>query len=586
MTPEEAYVEALRRIHEAEETGAIVLDLRRVSELNRLPSELSRLTALQSLNLSGCGQLSVSLFSLVSLTSLQMLDLSACKQLDGDLSALAGLISLQSLKFFGCEQLSGDLSALASLSALQSLNLFGCRQLSGDLSALAGLASLRSLNLSGCERLSGDLSALADLTALQSLNLFGCRQLSGDLSALAGLAALRSLNLSGCERLSGDLSALAGLTTLQWLNLSGCLGIRRFAPLESLLPRLKYLSLFGCKLDDLLPEVCGRKWDENVVDKVRSYYHQRRDSDLETSHLKDFLVSYTAADRAWAEWIAWQLEDAGYQFKIQAWDLSPRGNFVVEMQKAILECKRTIAVFSPNYFSSEFTEAEWIAAFKLDPTGRNEKLIPVCIEACQPPGLLGSITYIDLVGFTEEAARQALLDGVKQGRAKPTRAPAFPGSARPRPVFPSAIPRTIHNREKDRVEAQQRERERLARLERERREVPAPASDASQAIDRVNFSVFAPCVICPAQQFLLDLWVHLPTQTDEVTSLTREFGRDRRLGIKPQVAVTHGAALSVVLDLPSLRIKDPLKRKSTSNFPLALVGTQFVSLLAGALGPK
>ena len=27
---------------------------------------------------------------------------------------------------------------------------------------------------------------------------------------------------------------------------------------------------------------------------------------------KDFLISYNKADRAWAEWIAWQLEDAGY----------------------------------------------------------------------------------------------------------------------------------------------------------------------------------------------------------------------------------------------------------------------------------
>jgi len=27
----------------------------------------------------------------------------------------------------------------------------------------------------------------------------------------------------------------------------------------------------------------------------------------------DFFVSYTSADRTWAEWIAWQLEQAGYQ---------------------------------------------------------------------------------------------------------------------------------------------------------------------------------------------------------------------------------------------------------------------------------
>jgi hypothetical protein len=33
-------------------------------------------------------------------------------------------------------------------------------------------------------------------------------------------------------------------------------------------------------------------------------------------------VSYTGADQAWAEWIAWQLEQAGHQAVVQAWDFS------------------------------------------------------------------------------------------------------------------------------------------------------------------------------------------------------------------------------------------------------------------------
>ena len=32
----------------------------------------------------------------------------------------------------------------------------------------------------------------------------------------------------------------------------------------------------------------------------------------------DFLVSYTSADRGWAEWIAWQLEAEGYQVVVRA----------------------------------------------------------------------------------------------------------------------------------------------------------------------------------------------------------------------------------------------------------------------------
>jgi hypothetical protein len=37
----------------------------------------------------------------------------------------------------------------------------------------------------------------------------------------------------------------------------------------------------------------------------------------------DFFVSYTSVDRAWAEWIVWQLEDEGYTVVVQAWDFIP-----------------------------------------------------------------------------------------------------------------------------------------------------------------------------------------------------------------------------------------------------------------------
>jgi len=57
MTPVEAYAEALRRIREAEETGAVELSLSGLETLNRLPPDLERLTSLQSLYLSRCWQL-------------------------------------------------------------------------------------------------------------------------------------------------------------------------------------------------------------------------------------------------------------------------------------------------------------------------------------------------------------------------------------------------------------------------------------------------------------------------------------------------------------------------------------------------
>jgi hypothetical protein len=53
--------------------------------------------------------------------------------------------------------------------------------------------------------------------------------------------------------------------------------------------------------------------------------------------MPDFFISYNKADREWAEWIAGQLEEAGYITKIQAWDIRPGSDFIAEMDKAIIE---------------------------------------------------------------------------------------------------------------------------------------------------------------------------------------------------------------------------------------------------------
>jgi hypothetical protein len=60
----------------------------------------------------------------------------------------------------------------------------------------------------------------------------------------------------------------------------------------------------------------------------------------------DFFVSYTSVDRAWAEWIAWQLEAEGYQVVVQAWDFGPARDWAYEMQQATTTAERVVAVLS------------------------------------------------------------------------------------------------------------------------------------------------------------------------------------------------------------------------------------------------
>jgi tetratricopeptide (TPR) repeat protein len=153
----------------------------------------------------------------------------------------------------------------------------------------------------------------------------------------------------------------------------------------------------------------------------------------------DFFISYTHTDQAWAEWIAWNLEEAGFTTHIQAWDFRPGSNFIHEMQKGSSEAARTLVVLSSDYLRSGFAASEWMAAFAQDPTGEKGKVLPVRVRRVTPEGLLRSIVYIDLVGLGESVAREKLLGGLSRGRAKPTAPPIFPGEMAPRfPGEPSA----------------------------------------------------------------------------------------------------------------------------------------------------
>jgi hypothetical protein len=141
------------------------------------------------------------------------------------------------------------------------------------------------------------------------------------------------------------------------------------------------------------------------------------------SHIRwDFFISYTNADRPWAEWIAWVLEAEGYTVFLAAWDIPAGKNFIAEMDEALRGSGRTLLVMSRAALEARYVKDEWTAAHKHD------RLTPVRIEDFDVEGLLGPVAYIDFVGRPDAAAcTEALLAGVSKGRAKPDTTPAWPG---------------------------------------------------------------------------------------------------------------------------------------------------------------
>ncbi len=157
---------------------------------------------------------------------------------------------------------------------------------------------------------------------------------------------------------------------------------------------------------------------------------------------RDFFISFNKADRPWATWIAWVLEEKGYSVFFQDWDF--KGNFVLEMDRAHTQSRRTIAVISPDYLTSRFTAPEWAARFADDATSEHDLLIPVRVRPCEYKGLLAQIVYVDFVACDEAAARARLLSRIRGIRIKPDESPAFPGPnhkvVTEQPAFPSPYP--------------------------------------------------------------------------------------------------------------------------------------------------
>jgi hypothetical protein len=160
-----------------------------------------------------------------------------------------------------------------------------------------------------------------------------------------------------------------------------------------------------------------------------------------------WFISHAGADRAWAEWVGWQLLDAGHQVELDYWDWGAGDNFVVKMNAA-LERGQLLALFSPAYFEPErFTTPEWTAMVAM-----REKITPVRLSEVEPPAILRPLLSKDLFGLGPMEARRVLLEAVDGPPSRPTVEPPFPGPAPDRggvlrqvgassPRLPGSLPR-------------------------------------------------------------------------------------------------------------------------------------------------
>ena len=166
------------------------------------------------------------------------------------------------------------------------------------------------------------------------------------------------------------------------------------------------------------------------------------------NHRREFFVSFNKADREWATWIAWVLEEAGYSVFFQDWDF--RGSFVEEMDQAHRRTRSTVAVLSDHYLASRFARLEEWAGLSRDSVDGDDVdgddgLILFKVGTVTDAGLLRQFGWTDLTGCDEAEAEQRLLERVQPGRASTPVTPRFPGATERRVPERPRFPVPLHN---------------------------------------------------------------------------------------------------------------------------------------------
>ncbi|MDF3144273.1 MULTISPECIES: FxSxx-COOH system tetratricopeptide repeat protein [unclassified Streptomyces] len=126
-------------------------------------------------------------------------------------------------------------------------------------------------------------------------------------------------------------------------------------------------------------------------------------------------ISYARDDQAWAEWVAWQLEDAGYEVWLDTWSLRPGADFMAEIQAAVSRSEVMLVLVSPSYAHSRHARAE-LESF----LSAGKQPIPVLLHDGPVPdglGVLGERQFVRLAGLDDDrVARSVLLRAVDPER--------------------------------------------------------------------------------------------------------------------------------------------------------------------------
>lgn len=111
-------------------------------------------------------------------------------------------------------------------------------------------------------------------------------------------------------------------------------------------------------------------------------------------------ISYSSKNKDWVKnWLLPKIESKGIKTRIDFRDFEIGTPSLINMERAVDECAKTILVFTPDWVNSEWTQFEGLMLMVQDPIGMRKKIMPLMLVNCDLPTRLKIFTYAD---FREE----------------------------------------------------------------------------------------------------------------------------------------------------------------------------------------
>lgn len=187
----------------------------------------------------------------------------------------------------------------------------------------------------------------------------------------------------------------------------------------------------------------AKYWLTQVVNDFRRYFEAGKVKfDLSASASSDefpydVFLSYSHRDAPWVRGVLLsKLTENGLQVCIDVHDFVLGAPLITEIERAIVQSRKTLLVLTPDYLTSEWTEFENVLVATLDPAARERRLLPLLLKPTDLPLRLRALTRLDFSGGGDEAFLwQRLLSAFRPSPpSTPPVAAANAPTARERPL--------------------------------------------------------------------------------------------------------------------------------------------------------